>query len=580
MTFKDLGLNTQLVQALDELNFVTPTPIQEEAIPFLLDNPQRDLIALAQTGTGKTASFSLPIINQIDVNDRSVQALVLCPTRELCLQIAQDLAAFTQNGKVKAVAVYGGAPISKQKKQLKKGAHIVVGTPGRTLDLIKQKALDVRNIQWLVLDEADEMLNMGFKDDLEAILRDTPQGKQNLLFSATMPKAMKGIVNDFMHQPHTIQVARQNIGASTVEHQVYMCKARDRYKTLQRLVDANPEIYGIIFCRTKRETQQVADELMQMGYNADTIHGDLNQNQRDAVMNNFKNRSLQLLVATDVAARGIDVDDLSHVINYQLPDDPEVYVHRSGRTGRAGKSGISMSIIHSREGRKIQEVEKMIGKAFEKKQIPSGDEICSAQFGHFLKTIKNHQPNGNLIDDYWNQIETEIGDISSDEIINRLLSLEISRFLNTYNNAKDLNVAADHRDDRNESRRDRGKNPRGNKKNRNWKGYELSAGSKQNMNPKRLIALINEQTDSNDILIGDIIIKNKTTYFEIDPKQAQRIEHAFEDLEHTHGFQFGQADRKPEPTERSKRGNRRGGNKRATSNSGGRNGKSRGRRRR
>jgi len=352
MTFKELGLKPELIGAITDLGFETPTPIQEEAIPFLLNNPNEDLIALAQTGTGKTAAFSLPILNQINISNKDVQMLILCPTRELCLQIARDLESYTTKLRsLKTIAVYGGTSVSQQKKQLKKGTHIVVGTPGRTLDLIRQKALNVRNIQWLVLDEADEMLSMGFQDDLESILKTTPKDKQNLFFSATMPKNMKSMIKSFMHNPHKIQMARQNLGAKNVEHHYYVTHNKHRYATLQRLVDANPNIYGIIFCRTRRETQEVANRLIQMDYNADTIHGDLSQNQRDAVMKSFKKKTIQILVATDVAARGIDVDDLTHVINYQLPDDPEVYVHRSGRTGRAGKEGISICIIHGKEGR-------------------------------------------------------------------------------------------------------------------------------------------------------------------------------------------------------------------------------------
>ncbi len=545
MTFKEIGLHNHLLKTLDRLGFVNPTEIQQEAIPFLLRESNRDLIALAQTGTGKTASFALPILHHIDSDQNTVQALVLCPTRELCNQIARDIDTFAEGSDISTVAVYGGASASVQKKQLRQGAQIVVGTPGRTLDLIRQKILDVRNIKWLVLDEADEMLNMGFKEELENILKNTPQDKQNLLFSATMPKAMKGIVADFMTDPHSIQVSRQNIGASNIVHQYYVCHAKNKYLTLQRLVDANPQIYGIIFCRTRRETQYIADELMQRGYNADTLHGDINQSQREVVMNNFKNKTIQLLVATDVAARGIDVDDLTHVINYQLPDDPEVYIHRSGRTGRAGKSGVSMSIIHSREMNRIHTIEKMVGKNFSQESIPTGQEICAEQIHQFLIQIKNHQPNGNLIEEYWPIIEDEIGSLKSEEIINRLLSIEINGFIQEYQNAPDLNIT------KNKSSAKGGKHvPDGN----TWVGYEFTSGRKQNMNPKRLIALINDQTDSHDITIGDIIIKNRFSYFEVHSEDAPRLEEAFRHLEKEGSSPLSRAKVKPSNSTKNKKG--------------------------
>lgn len=554
MTFNETGLKPELLEAIQELGYVNPTPIQEQTIPFLLEN-QQDLIALAQTGTGKTAAFSLPVLEQIDIEDKTVQALILCPTRELCLQIAKDIESYTTKLRsLKTLAVYGGTPAYQQKKQLKRGAHIVVGTPGRTLDLIRQRALDVRKIKWLTLDEADEMLNMGFKDDLESILSNTPDDKQTLLFSATMPREMKGIVNEFMTNPHRIQVAKQNIGSSNVEHHFYVAKAKDRFAALRRLVDAHPDMYAIIFCRTRRETQQIADDLMAFGYNADTIHGDLSQAQRDNVMKNFKNKTLQMLVATDVAARGIDVDELTHVINYQLPDDPEVYVHRSGRTGRAGNKGISICLINTREGKRLSTIEKMIGKEFVKQSLPSGKDICTVQVKHFLKQINTHEAKGNLLEEYWSIIEEEIGNLNSDEIINRLLSIEISKFLKIYQNAPNLDASA-----RSTKRSDRDSDKRGGRRSaKNWVGYQVNIGSKERMQPKRLIALVNEQTDSNDIPIGEIIVKNKSTYFEVAQEDAQRLEEAFEGLEYNSDGPFlEKADRKPEPTQRSKRGGAR-----------------------
>ena len=557
MTFKELGLQEELLSAITKLGFHQPTDIQEEAIPFLL-RKQQDLVGLAQTGTGKTAAFGLPVLQQVQLDDKSVQVLILCPTRELCLQIARDLESYAKDlRKLKILAVYGGTSIGKQRKQLKKGVHVVVGTPGRTLDLIRRNSLDVTSIQNLILDEADEMLNMGFQEDLKAILKDTPSQKRTLLFSATMPREMEGIVQKFMNRPHTIKAARQNIGATNVEHHFYVAKAKDRFASLQRLVDAHPEIYGIIFCRTRRETQQIADKLMSAGYNADTIHGDLSQNQRDSVMNNFKNKNIQLLVATDVAARGIDVDELTHVINYQLPDDPEVYIHRSGRTGRAGNEGISICIINTREGKRLSQIEKMLGKEFVRREIPTGEEICGQQIRHFIQQIKNTNSDQNIIAQYWPLMEKEIGHLSSDEIINRLFSMEISRFLETYQNSTDLNASL--------SKKDSGKDSRGRKRPSNWAAFTLQAGSKQRMNPKRLIALVNEQTDSNDISIGEIIVKNKTTYFEVDADKADRVESAFSGLIYGDKVALKHAHRKPEPTQRSKRRNNRTSHQKSSS---------------
>jgi ATP-dependent RNA helicase DeaD len=357
-TFRETGLKPEIISAIELMGFEKPTPIQEKTIPALLAS-DNDVLALAQTGTGKTAAFGLPVLNQIDLQENNVQALVLCPTRELCMQISKDIESFSANLKgLKTVAIYGGANITPQIKDLKAGAHIVVGTPGRTLDLIKRKALKIGKIDWLVLDEADEMLNMGFQEDLDAILSTSPDKKQVLLFSATMPKEIQQIAGKYMKHTVEISVGERNSGAENVRHEYYMVHARDRYAALKRIADIYPSIYGIIFCRTRQETKDVADKLISDGYNADALHGDLSQAQRDHVMNRFRNRNLQLLVATDVAARGLDVNDLSHVINYNLPDDLEAYVHRSGRTGRAGKKGLSVSIIHSREKGKIKDLQK------------------------------------------------------------------------------------------------------------------------------------------------------------------------------------------------------------------------------
>src|SRR5690606_22878037 len=372
ITFHDLGLNEKLLKAVDELGFVNPTPIQQKAIPQILSS-EKDLIALAQTGTGKTAAFGLPILEQLSVESRTVQAIILCPTRELCLQITKDLENFSKHlGSVAIQPVYGGADALKQINGLKKNPQIVVGTPGRTLDLIKRGALKINHVTWVVLDEADEMLNMGFREDIDAILETTPEEKQVLLFSATMMKEVRRIASEYMYKPEEIAIGKTNEASNDVEHHYYMVRANDRYLALKRLADINPNIYGIVFCRTRRETKEVADALIEDGYNADALHGDLSQAQRDTVMDKFRRKQLQILVATDVAARGIDVNELTHVINYNLPDDPEVYVHRSGRTGRAGNKGVSIVIAHSREGRRLKELEKVIGRKIEAKQVPTG----------------------------------------------------------------------------------------------------------------------------------------------------------------------------------------------------------------
>ena len=395
MTFLETGLNKNIQKAIADLGFETPTPIQQEAIPYLLEN-ETDLIALAQTGTGKTAAFGLPVLHKIEVDRKLPQAIILCPTRELCLQITRDIETYSKYIKgAKTTAVYGGASIVPQMKSLKSGTQIVVGTPGRVIDLINRKALRLQDIEFVVLDEADEMLNMGFKDDLDTILAETPKEKQTLLFSATMPKEVMKISRDYMFSPKTIEVASRNEGAKDVEHHYYMVNARDRYKALRRICDVNPDIYGIVFCRTRRETADIADKLMQDGYNADAIHGELSQAQRDHVMGRFRQKKLQILVATDVAARGIDINDLTHVINYNLPDDNEIYVHRSGRTGRAGKKGISIIIAHSREGRKLKDIERMIKRQLILQKVPNGDEICQIQLMKLVDKVVateiNHQ---------------------------------------------------------------------------------------------------------------------------------------------------------------------------------------------
>ncbi|MEN2801686.1 DEAD/DEAH box helicase [Capnocytophaga sputigena] len=437
--FEQLGLDEPILKAISDMGFETPSEIQQKAIPTLLANGA-DMVALAQTGTGKTAAFGFPLLQLIDTDSRVTQGLILSPTRELCLQIASELRNYAKYlPKVNVVAVYGGASIEEQARSLKKGAQIIVATPGRMQDMIRRNFVDISHINYCVLDEADEMLNMGFYEDITAILSHTPQEKSTWLFSATMPNEVAKIAHKFMRKPIEITVGTRNQATNTVQHEYYIVSGRHRYQALKRLADANPDIFSVVFCRTKRDTQAVAEKLIEDGYNAAALHGDLSQNQRDLVMKSFRARQIQMLVATDVAARGIDVDDITHVIHYQLPDEIETYNHRSGRTGRAGKSGISMVILPKSEVKKIKTIEKMIGQPFEQKQLPSGMEICEIQLYHLANNLKNTEVNP-AIDDYLPAIYKELKNVDRDELIKKIFSVEFTRFFNYYKNAENLSV--------------------------------------------------------------------------------------------------------------------------------------------
>lgn len=512
MTFKDIGLRPEILKAIHEMGFEHPTPIQEKIIPLIL-NEQKDLIALAQTGTGKTAAFGLPLVQQNDAQSNTVQTLVLCPTRELCIQIAGDLESFSKyTSGLKVVPVYGGASIETQIGALKKGCQIVVGTPGRVYDLIRRKVLKIGEIQWLVLDEADEMLSMGFKDELDAIVAQTPQERQTLLFSATMPAS---IASQYTYKPVEVSVGKRNAGAENIQHVYYVVHARDRYLALKRIADIHPDIYGIVFCRTRQETKEVAEKLIADGYNADALHGDLSQAQRDHVMNRFRVKNLQILVATDVAARGLDVNDLTHVINYNLPDDPEVYIHRSGRTGRAGRSGTAISIIHMRETNKIRDIEKKSGKKFTKKLIPDGREICEKQLFHLVDKVEKVEVDHDQIDSYLPAIFSKLSWLSREELIKHFVSVEFNQFLDYYKDARDLNARTE---ERGEPRR---------RNQTSFSRFYINVGSKNKLNPARLIGLLNEQTDRNDIEIGKIEIMNKLSFFEVDSRYEKDVLGAF-----------------------------------------------------
>lgn len=559
-TFEEIGLRSEILQAVQELGFEKPTPIQEQAIPYLLTE-ETDLLAFAQTGTGKTAAFSLPLLESIDADSKQIQALILCPTRELCLQIARDIQSFAKFMKIRTTAVYGGASIDKQIDALKRGVHIVVGTPGRSLDLIKRKKLKLEQIQWLVLDEADEMLNMGFKQELDAILATTPTEKQTLLFSATMPQELIRIAEQYMHQPKKISIGQRNTGAKNVSHEFYVVQPRDRYQALKRIADINPHIYGIVFCRTRRETKDIANKLIQDGYNADALHGDLSQAQRDHVMGRFRSRHLQILVATDVAARGLDVDEITHVINFNLPDDLEVYIHRSGRTGRAGKAGVSLLIIGGREVGKIKTIERKIGKKFDRKQIPTSQEICENRLLSLMDKIKDVNVKEEEIAPYLPHVYDKLESLSREELIKHFVSFEFNRFLEYYKDAPDLNAA---------NRRDR-ERERGDKKERNgdrkdkkrggnridFSRFFINLGSKDELNPKNLLSFIDSQPSLKNVEVGKIDIQKSFSFFEIDKRYEDQLLSAFTEVEY---------DGSSVVIERSKGSSNGGGNRKRNNN--------------
>ena len=439
-SFSHFKLDDKIIKSIKELGFKNPTPIQSKVIPHLLLSNQ-DLIATAQTGTGKTAAFGLPLLQLTDTNSNKIQNLILCPTRELCLQIGKDLSTYSKYSKsINILSVYGGAKIDKQIRSLKKGPQIIVGTPGRTKDLIRRKKLFLGNIKRLVLDESDEMLSMGFKDDLEFIIKSASKEKQILLFSATMNSKVDAVTKKYMKNSLKISVASVNRAAENVDHIFYMVQARDRYEVVKRIADMNPNIYGIVFCRTRRETKEVANKLMNDHYNADTIHGDLNQNERDDVMRRFRKRQLQILVATDVAARGLDVEDLTHVINYNLPDDDEIYVHRSGRTGRAGRNGISIAIIHGRENRRIKEIERKSGISFKRQTVPNGLEICKKRLYTLIDKIERVKVNEDQIEQFLPYIYDKLSWLDREQLIKHFVSTEFNRYLSYYRDARDINI--------------------------------------------------------------------------------------------------------------------------------------------
>jgi len=439
-SFKDLGIQADLLQGIEALGFETPTPVQELVIPIALQSDE-DIIALAQTGTGKTAAFGLPLLQRINASERTVQGLILCPTRELCVQVASDLENYSQHAhQYKVVAVYGGASIETQIRQIKAGAQIVIATPGRLMDLITRKAVRLESVRRVVLDEADEMLNMGFKEAIDFILSACVERETIWLFSATMPNEVRAIAATYMEKPRELSTGKNNQTNENIEHQYYVCRADDRYATLKRVVDAHPGIYALIFCRTKNETKEVAEQMVRDGYNSDALHGDLAQSDRDRVMQRFREANLQLLIATDVAARGLDVSNISHVINYGLPDEIEIYTHRSGRTGRAGKTGVSITILTPKFEERIFQIERKTKAAFKKMPIPTGIQVCEQQLYHIIDGMKKQEVHYEEIEPFMDRIYEELKDLSKEELIKRFASVEFNRFLAYYRNAPDINI--------------------------------------------------------------------------------------------------------------------------------------------
>jgi ATP-dependent RNA helicase DeaD len=522
-SFENLGLSREIVQAIQKLGFEEPTPVQAKAIPILLEGNQ-DAVALAQTGTGKTAAFGLPLIELIDDSDRTTQALVLAPTRELCLQITGDFENFTKAVKpLNIVSVYGGASIAEQIRRIKKGAQIIVATPGRLMDLLSRRVVNLEDIRFVILDEADEMLNMGFKEDIDHILSHTSEEKNVWLFSATMPREVRNIANTYMKDPVELSVGERNQSNRNIEHQYMVVEEKDRYAALKRVVDFNLDIFGVIFCRTKLDTQRVAEHLMKDGYNADALHGDLTQQQRDKVMRSFKSKALQLLVATDVAARGIDVSNITHVIHMNLPDEVEFYTHRSGRTARAGKTGISIALITRKESQKIRQIEKIIQAKFEKKQVPTGAEVCEKRVLNIVSKLREVHLDEKEIENFLPAVNAALQDLSKEEIIKRFTSLEFNHFLDYYRDAPDLNKS--------ERSSDRGERDGGS---RYVTGDRLfiNLGKMDGLDAGKLLGLICDRANVSRDIIGRIDLKGAYSFFEVESGHTDVIK------DNLHGFEF------------------------------------------
>jgi ATP-dependent RNA helicase DeaD len=518
--FEEMGFTPGILKAVKELGFEHPMPVQEKVIPLMLGT-ENDIIALAQTGTGKTAAFGLPLVLSADPEINSTQALILCPTRELCIQITGDLADYSKyTGNLRILAVYGGSSIENQIRELKKGVHIIVATPGRLIDLIERRAARLNNVHTVVLDEADEMLNMGFLDSINEILEEVPEGRRTLLFSATMSPEIASIAGEYMNSPKEITIGTKNSSAENVSHNYYLVHARDKYKVLKRIADFEPDIYCIVFCRTRKETQEISSNLINDGYDADALHGDLSQAQRDAVMQKFRQKNLRILVATDVAARGLDVDDLTHVINYSLPDDPEVYTHRSGRTGRAGKTGISIALVHLKEKNNLNKIERLIKKAFKPLPIPTGTEICEKQLFNWVSKIENVTTGHKEIEKYIPGIRKRFDNLNREELLRRVVTLEFERFLDDYRNGDDLIAPVPDRSFGSEGKK-------GKKSREHFDGdytrLFINRGKSDGFYPEQLIDLINQNTRGSQIPIGKIDLMKDFSFFEVGSEHADML---------------------------------------------------------
>jgi ATP-dependent RNA helicase DeaD len=520
INFEEMGFTPGILKAIQELGFEQPMPVQEKVIPLMLGE-EVDIIALAQTGTGKTAAFGLPLVQATDTGINDTQALILCPTRELCMQITGDLTDYAKfTGKLKILAVYGGASIDNQIRGLRKGVHIIVATPGRLIDLIGRGAARLSSVKTVILDEADEMLNMGFLDSINEILEEVPDGRRTLLFSATMSSEIASIARKYMHEPKEITIGTKNASAENVSHAYYLVHAKDKYKVLKRIADFEPDIYGIVFCRTRNETQEVASKLINDGYNADALHGDLSQAQRDAVMQKFRIRNLQLLVATDVAARGIDVDDLTHIINFSLPEDTEVYTHRSGRTGRAGKTGISISLVHLREKHILQQIERKVKKPFKALKIPTGSEICGKQLFNWVNKLENVVTDHQEIEKFLPEIKEKLAGLDREELLNRVVSLEFDRFLDDYRHGEDLI------DPVSEKEASLGRSGRRNFTEQyggNYTRLFINLGKSDGFYPEQLIELVNSNTKGKKVPIGKIDLLKTFSFFEVEAGYANDL---------------------------------------------------------
>jgi len=520
INFEEMGFTPGILKAVQELGFEYPLPVQAKVIPVMLGD-ESDIIALAQTGTGKTAAFGLPLVQATDTEINSTQALILCPTRELCIQITGDLTDYSKyTGDLKILAVYGGASIDTQIRGLIKGAHIIVATPGRLIDLIGRGAARLKNVSTVILDEADEMLNMGFLDSINEILEEVPEGRRTLLFSATMSGEIASIANKYMKNPVEITIGTKNSSAENVSHAYYIVHARDKYKVLKRIADFEPDIYAIVFCRTRKETQEVASKLINDGYNADALHGDLSQAQRDAVMQKFRLRNLHLLVATDVAARGLDVDDLTHVINFSLPDDAEIYTHRCGRTGRAGKTGISISLVHLREKQNLQKIERLVKKPFKSLPIPTGSEICGKQLFSWINKLETVVTDHQEIEKFLPEIKLKLAGMDREELLKRVVSLEFDRFLDDYRHGEDLIDPVPEKEygsDRSRKKGSREQYPG------NYTRLFINLGKSDGFYPEQLIELVNSNTRGKKVPIGKIDLLKSFSFFEVAPDYADDL---------------------------------------------------------